>query len=215
MQAATIESQGWWAQARGDRAQGWNENYQKSLHTRHRTIISQIVGELGDVQTILEVGCHCGPNLIRLATDYPQLRGTGLDVSADAITFGTAWVAQRHLQDRITLRQAPFPQGTEHLASGSVDVVLTCYAIGAYMADADLTAALYEMGRLAKRAVILAEPMIEGPTRAKHTMNGYIEWHHDYRRAIQWISTLNQRRARIVPVAPPVDSLDAILVLES
>jgi len=214
MHAATLDAEQWWARPRGDHAQTWIANYKTSLTARHRNLLSRIVGELQPT-TLLEVGCHCGPNLIRLASDYPTLHCSGFDVNQDAITAGIAWAADVHLSDRIDMRAACFPEATETLPDHCVDVVLTCYAIGAYMAKEDLVPALYELGRLAKHAVILAEPMITGPTQAKQTLNGYIEWHHDYREALRWVSTLNTRRSRIVPVTPPVDSLSAILVLES
>lgn len=214
MHAATLDAEQWWARPRGDHAQTWIANYQKSLTARHRNAISQIVGELHPT-TLLEVGCHCGPNLIRLATDYPTLKCAGFDVNQEAITAGLKWAADAHLGDRIGLKAACFPEATETLPNNCVDVVLTCYAIGAYMAKDDLIPALYELGRLAKHAVILAEPMITGQTQSKQTMNGYIEWHHDYQDAIKWVTTLNRRRQRVVPVSPPVDSLSAILVLEN
>lgn len=214
MQAASIDASQWWARPRGDHASKWIANYQQSLNARHRTAISQIVGEINPA-SLLEVGCHCAPNLIRLAGEYPQLKCAGCDVNEDAIKAGKAWADLQHLSDRIDLSVGTFPQATDHLPNNCVDVVLTCYAVGAYMAKDDLVPALYELGRLAKKAVILAEPMLTGPTQSKQSMNGYTEWHHDYRDAISWVSTLNTRRQRLVPVDPPVDSLSAILVLES
>jgi predicted O-methyltransferase YrrM len=207
---ATREAADWWARPRGGHAQDWIANYQRSLTTRHRTAISQIVGEL-QPRTLLEVGCHCGPNLIRLATDHPGLKLLGIDANAEAVTAGQQWVARSGFVDRVELRVARFPDETVALPSDCADVVLSCYAAGAYTAPADLHVALYELGRLARHAVILAEPHGAGETR--HTLNGYQEWHHNYQDAIKWAATLRGRSVRVVPVDPPVDALRAILVL--
>lgn len=215
MQTQTIDAANWWARPRGDQAQHWVNNYKNSTGHRHRTLISQIVGEIAPVN-VLELGCHCGPNLMRIAADHPGVTCAGLDVNADAIAAGMQWVAQATLRDRIEMAVGRAPQATEKFPDGAFDVVLTCYTL-AYIAPADLDATLYEVGRLAKRAVILAEPQqLEGDVpQVRASMSGYTEWQHNYQIAKQWAKTLRHRRARIVPVVPHVDALNAILVLEN
>lgn len=214
MHAQTLEAANWWARPRGEQAGAWIANYQKSLHLRHRVAISQIVGEL-QPSTLLEVGCHCGPNLIRLATDHPALKIAGLDASPEAIAAGQQWASNAGFGVRVELAVGRFPQATEKFPTGAFDVVLSCYTL-AYIAPQDLDAALYEIGRIAKHAVILAEPQAldAAPGTQRHTMSGYSEWAHNYEIARRWTKTLSGRRARVVPVAPPVDALNAILVLE-
>lgn len=216
MHAATVHAADWWARPRGDTAAQWIANYQKSLHLRHRVAISEIVGEL-QPKTLLEIGCHCGPNLMRLATDHDGLKVCGLDASSEAILAGKAWARQYPaLESRIELAVGRFPQATEKFPDGAFDVVLACYTL-AYIAPQDLDAALYEVGRLAKHAVILAEPQRTDGTDAdiKQSVTGYTEWQHNYQQARRWTNTLRNHKARFVPVVPPVDALNAILVLES
>lgn len=209
MHADSVATANWWAGSRGANRESWIENYQKSLQVRHRTAISQIVGEL-QPSTLLEVGCHCGPNLIRLAQDYPELSLAGYDVNAEAIAAGKAWVARLGLQHRIGLSVGNLPQGSESIPTGAIDVVVSCYTL-AYVAPVDLDAVLYELGRVAKRAIILAEPM-DGPPTAM--LSGYHEWAHRYRQAVEWVGSWRGMTLTTVPVTPPVDRLNAILVAE-
>jgi predicted O-methyltransferase YrrM len=202
----------WWARPRDGQGGVWITNYQKSLGVRHREAITAIVAEL-QVTSVLEIGCHCGPNLVKLAEANPQLQAAGIDVNADAIAAGQAWVAQRGLDTRVELAVRRFPEGTSTVATGIVDVVLSCYSL-AYVAFDDLDAALYEMGRLARRAVIIAEPMVLGDQMGsgRQELSGYREWTHNYERALRWIGSLADMTTRVVMVDPPVDRLNAILV---
>ncbi len=212
MNAATLAAVGWWAEDRQNSA-NWIENYQKSLAARHRVLISEIVGTL-NAKTLLEVGCHCAPNLMRLAEDHAALICCGLDVNKQAIDAGIAWAKTRGVSARVKLAHAQFPPDTESLPTGEYDVVLSCYSL-AYVSPADLDHAIYELGRLAKKAVIIADPMMLTPGPAKPTMmsSGYSEWRHDYLSALPWIGTLRGWQTRIVPVEPMIDRLNAILVV--
>ena len=212
MHAHTKAAGDWWARPRGDAANGpWIAEYQKSVNHRHRTTLVSILKEL-QPSTLLEVGAHCGPNLVRFAQEFPELTMIGVDVNADAVKAGRAWVSGQGLAARIQLNAGRLPEATSNVPSGSCDVVLSCYAL-AYIAPPDLDAVLYEMGRIATRAVILAEPMVlSGPANSHRTLNGYSEWAHNYRAASQWIGTWRGRALRVVSIVPPVDRLNAILV---
>lgn len=207
MDARTAHTADWWARPR-DRA--WIDNYQHSLQGRHRTQIVEIVKGLKPT-TLLEVGAHCGPNLVRLTQELPKLKTIGIDVNADAVQAGRAWAAKLGLSGRIQLNVGRMPDVTANLPSGMCDVVLSCYSL-AYIAPTDLDAVLYEMGRLATKAVILAEPMTQGPAKEARVITGYTEWAHDYQGARKWIATLNDCTTTIVPVEPPIDRLNGICV---
>ncbi len=214
MHADTVETADWWARKRDAGGAAWIANYQKSLKARHRDAIVEVVKSLAP-ETLFEVGSHCGPNLVRIAQEFPDILMHGIDASAEAVKAGREWVTSLGLEKRVQLSTQRFPDGTQATPTGFADVVLSCYTL-AYIAPEDLDAALYEMGRLAARAVILAEPMaIDGsgqpPTR---NLSGYSEWAHDYQRALGWIGSLRNVTTRIVPIRPSVDRLNAILVVE-
>lgn len=213
MHAQTQEAGNWWATPRGETAANWIANYQRSLQSRQRTLISEIVGRLAP-ETVFEVGSHCGPNLIRLAADYPALKCLGIDANTEAVEAGRSWVERLGFSDRIRLSVGRVPEQTLGLATGFADVVLSCYTL-AYIAPADLDAVLYDMGRLATKAVILAEPMSDTDGQAPwHGAfhSGYQEWAHNYQAATKWLNTWHGMTLTRVPVTPPIDRLNAILV---
>jgi ubiquinone/menaquinone biosynthesis C-methylase UbiE len=212
MHTETIEATDWWARPRGATAANWIANYQRSLQARHRDVIVSLVQSLG-AETLLEVGCHCGPNLMRLATEMPTLRMIGIDANDEAVQAGRGWMASKGCASRVQLNTGRFPAATSGIADGSFDIVLSCYAL-AYVAPADLEAALYEMGRLATMAIILAEPQTDAaPTlNSARSLSGYTEWAHRYREALKWIGSLHGATVRTVPIEPPVDKLNAVLV---
>lgn len=212
MHAATVDAANWWARPRTNDGGSWIENYKRSLGSRHRTVIADLVRDLA-ATSILEVGCHCGPNLIRLATEHPALEQlSGVDVNAQAIAAGTAWAAERGLSERIQLITGQIPAASQMLPDRCVDIVLSCYAL-AYIAPPDLDAVLWEMGRLARVAVLLAEPMTDRPEALiKTTLNGYTEWAHNYTAASRWIGTWRGMTMRTASVDPPVDQLRTVLV---
>ena len=213
MQIATIEAGNWWAQPRGAHAPDWILTYQRSLMAAHRTAIVEQVRGL-QAETLLEVRCHCGPNLVRLGRECPDLHMLGVDISAEAIAAGRQWIASEGLGNRVQLNAGRMPLITEQVPSQSVDVVLSCYTL-AYLAPQDLDAVLWEIGRLASRAVILAEPMADaGPSVSLHHRQGYREWAHSYAESAQWVNTLRGWSVRSIAVEPPVDHLNRILVLE-
>lgn len=211
MHVQTIEASNWWARPRGETSANWIANYQNSLQSRHRTAIVQALKTIQPA-TLLEVGCHCGPNLVRLAQEFPTLDMIGIDASAEAIAAGRGWVARKGFADRVQMNVGRAPAQTQALPSGAFDVVLSCYTL-AYIAPQDLDAVLYDLGRLAAKAVILAEPMTEDDRAAWHgSPAGYQEWAHNYRGASRWLNTWRGMTLRIVEVTPPVDRLKGILV---
>ena len=56
--------------------------------------------------TVLEIGCGTGRNLIKLAQAYPEARLFGLDVSREMLATAAASIARAGLPSRITLAQA-------------------------------------------------------------------------------------------------------------
>lgn len=212
MHAQTLEAGDWWARSRGAGTANWIATYQNSVQSRQRTAIAAIIKELG-AETVLEVGCHCGPNLVRVANEMPGLQAVGVDINADAIEAGRNWIAAQGLASRIQLQVGRVPHITQQLPDGGVDVVLSCYAL-AYIAPSDLDAVLYDMGRLASKAIIIAEPMVRGtdPVTQRRSLSGYNEWAHDYDRRAKWIGTWRGRTLRVATITPPVDKLHEILV---
>ena len=56
--------------------------------------------------TVLEIGCGTGRNLIKAATAYPQARFFGLDVSREMLAVAAASIARARLSSHIAIAQA-------------------------------------------------------------------------------------------------------------
>ncbi len=212
MHTQTVEAAAWWARTRGEKSATWIGRYKNSLKARHRDVIAGVIGDLS-AMSVLEVGCHCGPNLVRLANQHPTIETLlGIDVNEDAITEGRNWVASQGLSTRIHLKPGRVPEATQDLSDGCVDVVLSCYAL-AYISPPDLDGVLWEIGRLARKAIVIAEPMTDEITvTSTCTLEGYQEWAHNYRRASRWIGTWQGMTFGSADVVPPVDHLEHVLV---
>ena len=212
MHAESVAAAQWWERPRGEQNQSWIGNYKNSIKSRHRDVIVSAVRSIPGTASILEVGSHCGPNLIRLAHEIPALTSlAGIDVNAEAVTAGNAWAKDVGLSHRINIGRGDL-SATGQLPDGSVDVVLSCYAL-AYVSPKDLDDVLWEMGRVAKRAVILAEPMtIAAVSDQRMTLAGYREWSHNYSERTRWIGSWRGSTTTMHPVTPPVDRLAQVLV---
>lgn len=60
----------------------------------------------GEGESVLEIGCGTGRNLIRAARRYPKARFFGLDISSEMLATARASIARAGLLDRITLAEA-------------------------------------------------------------------------------------------------------------
>jgi len=210
----SVETAAWWARPRGPAAGQWIANYQTSLTARHRTLLVDLVKRFQPA-TLLEVGSHCGPNLIRLCEEMPDLSCSGVDASGEAIEAGRHWAFTKGLSERLELQCGTFPAVTSGVKSGEVDLVISCYAL-AYVSPSDLGDALYEVGRLATKGAVLLEPIPAGPGDVNErgwNASGYREWIHDYQDAMRWVGSMRGWACEIVPVHPPVDRLNAAMVL--
>ena len=63
------------------------------------------LGPLTAGQSLLEVGCGTGRNLIRALRRYPAIRGFGVDISEQMLDTARVQVARASLQGRIVLAQ--------------------------------------------------------------------------------------------------------------
>ena len=105
------EHLGYWSARQTD----WKASYLDTWEHPHRQMIVDALREF-DFDSVLEVGCASGPNLFRLAREFPGVRLSGTDVNGEAIK-----TARRYLAGDLrvgTLAQADFPDQC-------ADVVLT------------------------------------------------------------------------------------------
>lgn len=195
------------------------EAYWDTLRAPHRDAIVQAFRELPAFDSVLEVGAGPGVNLWRLLEAFPDIDLTGLDVSEAAVDDGTRRFANAMElgtlpgMGRIALCAGVLPEALQ--AMDPVDVVLACYAL-AYVPPADIQATIQQLLTLARRAVVLLEPMV-----APGLMPGRIpdlgaakrpaEYRYDY---LGWFNLLS-KGWRVIQFKPVVvDRMNRLLVAE-
>lgn len=131
---------GYWSARQMD----WKTCYLDTWEHPHRQMIVDALREF-EFESVLEVGCASGPNLFRIAREFPGVRLSGTDVNADAIE-----TARRYLAGDLrlgTLAQANFP-------ARCADVVLTDMVL-IYVEQ--IEEMLAQIRRLARKRVVLCE----------------------------------------------------------
>lgn len=204
----TREATAHWA-TRHEAVPDWAHAYWTSAHLAHRRVVLDVLEAAPDWDSLLELGCNAGPNLRLIRQAWPLAELVGLDVNEAALAEARAQRAQGALA-RVGLLQGTIPEELMGWPSQSVDVVLSVYAL-AYVAPEDLMRTLFEAQRIARTALVLAEPMPapDLPTGQIPTAPR-LEWCHDYAaRLTAWGC-----RVRIWPVTPPADALNAVLLAE-
>jgi trans-aconitate methyltransferase len=67
----------------------WVEEYKASVSHPHRKLILKALKELEPFNSVLELGCNCGPNLSLIQKKYPKAKLIGMDINEDAISLGS------------------------------------------------------------------------------------------------------------------------------
>lgn len=203
----TAEATAHWA-TRHESRPDWARHYWESTGLPHRQIVLDVLADLPPWDSLLELGCNAGPNLRLIGQAWPLAELVGLDVNPAALEEARTQRRQGALS-RVALLQGTIPDDLMGWPTGSVDVVLSVYAL-AYVAPADLTRTLFEAQRIARQALVLAEPMPTPEAPAGLIPDaGRLEWRHDYATPL----TAWGHRVTVRPV-PPVDALNACLLAE-
>lgn len=204
----TADAQSFWRQACGDWS--WKETYDMSASEPSRDWAIEGVLSFGpDVRTVLELGCHCGPLLKRLAA-LPGMTAAGLDVNTAAVC-----AARLAGLDAVV---GAIPEALLSYPAKSVDVIVTSYCL-AYIAPEDLPWTLAECLRIARRGLVLVEESAgPGVPVAAHQNKSYCDWRHEYLDAIESAVRLLGKAAPAVTMTrtrkEAVGCVNAVIVAE-
>lgn len=138
-----------------DRKINWIQHYASTWTHPHRQFIIDKLRKLKWI-SIIEVGCACGPNLMRILSHFPRADVGGVDINADAIKtaegiFGNALKG--------TGRSAWFKvnKGDNIMISdNATDVVLSDMSL-IYVGPSEIKNYLLEMKRVARNHIMLME----------------------------------------------------------
>lgn len=151
------------------------------LAAPHRTLLVEELQRLWPFASLLEVGCGPCVNLARVRQAFgPSVHLTGFDVSESALELGQDRFIDAQLEPPQQLAVGALPEALS--GDERFDVILSCYTL-AYLSPEDLAVALPRLAHAARRALVIAEPMVVvGPeTGQPHLMRpAPPEWRHDY-----------------------------------
>jgi hypothetical protein len=119
-------------------------------------------------------------NLYALAQEFPNAKFFGIDISAHAIRTGTEWLAA-HNAKNISL-EVGVADDLSRFADKSVDIIFTD-AVLIYLGAEKIRTALYEMIRVAKKALVIVEWHTDAPRSLYQD-----HWAHNYRALLSAIA---------------------------
>mgnify|MGYP001598132728 CR=1 FL=1 len=68
-----------------NKKENWVEDYWASWNHPHRKIIIEELKKLPKFNTLLEIGCNCGPNLSNIKLEFNGVNLFGIDANPDAV----------------------------------------------------------------------------------------------------------------------------------
>lgn len=145
-------------------AKNWIDDYWQSQSHEHRKLVLKALEELEPWDSLLELGCNCGPNLALISKAFRGKRLLGIDVEPRVIE-----------RAKDELREVLFEVGNITKLpwdTQSVDVALAD-AMLMYLDDEELRLALDEIERVVKKAVVIIdrfskESVRSGDVRARN-----------------------------------------------
>jgi SAM-dependent methyltransferase len=171
----------WWRKRSGAEwtATYWNDD--RSPRRDH--IIDALRTSFGAPTSVLDVGCNAAPNLRRIAAEFPGCRLSGFDINREAIDVATRRFAEAGIP--VQLSVGSFYDVLPQLGTDSIDVIVSSYTL-AYVPPENLREVLTDLVRIARRGLVLAEPMAFGGARPAGVLKvPWHDWRHDYAGALK------------------------------
>ena len=128
--------------------------YSDAVEHPHRAYLLEKLSKYYPFDSVLEVGCYSGPNLMLIAEKYPSVVVHGIDINSKSIDFGRRLIAEKELKN-VTL-QVSTADDLSLYEDKSIDIVFTDAAL-LYVGRDKIGDAIGEMVRVAKRAIIFNE----------------------------------------------------------
>jgi SAM-dependent methyltransferase len=186
--------------------EAWVEAYWSDVGSPRRDcIIKALRQSFGTPASVLDVGCNAGPNLRRIAMEFPHCRLVGFDINREAIEGASKRFAELGIDAELSV--GSYYDVLPRIATDSIDVVLSSYAL-AYVPATNLPGVLADIVRIARMGVILAEPQAFAGTRPAGVLTvPWYDWRHDYAAALKQVGVAPDRiEVFDLPIAGAVES---------
>jgi ubiquinone/menaquinone biosynthesis C-methylase UbiE len=132
--------------------EGWIEGYWRSRNHPHRPFLVDRICRFS-TNSVLEIGCACGPNLYHIAKKFPNAEVRGIDINPMAVQKGNEWFKEEGISNvKLEVGRA---QELKQFADKSFDVVFTD-AVLIYISPDEIKHIVKEMLRVG-RVIVLNE----------------------------------------------------------
>ncbi|MBI4604734.1 MAG: methyltransferase domain-containing protein [Planctomycetes bacterium] len=141
----------------------------------HRGMVVEAMARHCPFRSLLEVGCNAGPNLYRLAREFPDAELHGFDLNEAAVERGRAWLEAEGIGNvALSVEDVGW---LSSLQAGAYDVVLAD-AVLMYLGPDRIRDVVADMARVARRSVIILDWNVEGCSPVGEYYDG--KWKRDY-----------------------------------
>lgn len=179
------------------RARTVSEECTDSQSHPHRSFLLRRLDRFAPFESVLEVGCNFGPNLMLLARTYPGVRLYGMDISAKAIKVAKTVLTKEEADGNVRLF-AGCADDLSRFSDKSLDVVLTD-AVLMYVGPDKITRAITEFARVARKALVLNEWNLFEPRSAERAHWHYSHWVHDFKSLLGEVPGVKAVRVERLP----------------
>ena len=131
----------------------WVKSYWNSQDHPHRAFLIERISKFSP-NSILEIGCNCGPNSCLLAKKFHNAKIRGIDINPAAVQRGNEWLVQEGITNVKLLEGKADELG--QFKDKSFDVVFSD-AVLMYIGPDKIKEVMKEMIRITQKALVLVE----------------------------------------------------------
>jgi len=157
----------------------WPEAYmaEQNINHPHRKLVIEAVGSFTNFESVSEIGCASGPNLLRLHQIYPNKKYFGYDINSKAVNAGVRNLKNKNITN-ISLKVLDTLSGVPETS----DIILSDASL-LYCPPQKLQSTIEKLWNAANLGLVLVEQ--ESPDSNSH-WNG--AWQHPFSSIIQRIA---------------------------
>ncbi len=154
------------------------KGYWGNKNDPHRTFLLKEIEGLFPFDSILEIGCNCGPNLYLIAKKFPKTKIRGIDINSEAIRIGNKLMKKENISNvNLSVGEA---DNLKNFSDKSFDIVFID-AVLAHVGPQKTKKIIREMLRIAKKALIFVEWHDERASDMGTRMGYSHRWKRNYR----------------------------------
>ena len=167
-----------------------------SMKHPHREGLLKKFKQYQPIETVLEVVCGSGQNLVMLAREFPNVSFYGIDINSSFIEAGKNWCAQSGIKN-VSL-QLGNADDLSMFTNRSVSITFTDATL-IYIGPDKIEQALSEMKRITSKMLLFNEWHSDGPNHDQQSCWYYGHWVHNHRALIEKIFPSAQCHITKVP----------------